>query len=101
MTEYYTIEIAGLKRDLPICRVNENLSICAFNMFGDVEITIAAAKALLEKVPKFDVILTPEAKAIPLAYEMSRQSNKKYIPARKTAKVDYDFCILFLPISYI
>ena len=42
--KYYTVTIAGLKRDLPICRINENLSIAAFVIFGDVELTIAAAR---------------------------------------------------------
>lgn len=87
MQKTYEITIAGLKRELPLCPVNEKLDIAAFILFGDVEITIAAAKALLEKCPEFDIILTPEAKSIPLAYEMSRQSGKKYIVARKGEKV--------------
>ena len=56
-------------------------------MFSDVELTVACAKALLEKLPEFDVIVTAEAKGIPLAYEMSRQSGKRYIPARKGPKL--------------
>ncbi len=85
--KYYQIEIEGLKRDLPICRISDKLSIAGFIMFGDVELTIATAKALIEKSPKFDVILTPEAKSIPLAYEMSRQTGKPYIVARKGPKL--------------
>ncbi len=85
--ETYTLNVAGLVRELPICKISDNLSIAAFIMFGDVELTIACAAALLEKVPAFDVIVTAEAKAIPLAYEMSRQSGKKYIPARKGKKL--------------
>ena len=53
---------------------------------GSGALTIACAKALLEKCPDFDVILTAEAKGIPLAYEMSRQSGKQWIPARKGVK---------------
>lgn len=87
MSDTYTIEIAGLTRELPICKISDDLSIAAFIMFGDVELTIACAKALIEKAPEFDVIVTAEAKAIPLAYEMSRQSGKKYIPARKGKKL--------------
>ncbi len=87
MPKTYTLHVAGLSRELPICKISENLSIAAFIMFGDVELTIACAKALLEKAPEFDVIVTAEAKAIPLAYEMSRQSGKKYIPARKGKKL--------------
>lgn len=87
MSDTYRLEVAGLVRDLPICKINDELSIAAFVMFGDVELTIACAKELLAKAPEFDVIVTAEAKAIPLAYEMSRQSGKKYIPARKGKKL--------------
>lgn len=86
MQEYYEIEIAGLKRQLPICPLNDKLSIAGFVMFSDVEITIATAKALIEKLPEHDIIVTAEAKGIPLAYEMSRQEGKKYIVMRKRKK---------------
>lgn len=85
--ETYKMKIAGLERELPIFKINDSLSIAAFILFGDVEITEACARELLKKVPEFDVILTPEAKSIPLAYEMSKQSGKKYIVARKGVKV--------------
>ncbi|MBQ6542968.1 MAG: adenine phosphoribosyltransferase [Clostridia bacterium] len=85
--KFYTADIAGLKRDLPICPLNDQLSIAGFVMFGDVELTVHAAEKLLAKVPEFDYILTPEAKSIPLAYEMSRQSGKKYFVARKKDKI--------------
>ena len=87
MAKTYTLHVAGLTRELPICKINDHLDIAAFIMFSDVELTIACAKALLEKCPDFDVILTAEAKGIPLAYEMSRQSGKQWIPARKGAKL--------------
>ena len=83
----YKIKIAGLQRELEKFSVNDNLDIAAFIFFGDVEVTVAAATELRKKVPTFDVILTPEAKSIPLAYEMSRQSGKKYVVARKGVKV--------------
>ncbi|MBQ2676763.1 MAG: adenine phosphoribosyltransferase [Clostridia bacterium] len=79
--------IAGLERELPIFPISDKVSIAAFIMFGDTEITVAAATELLKKVPEFDIILTPEAKSIPLAYEMSRQSSKPYIVARKGPKL--------------
>ena len=82
----YTIDIAGLKRDLPICPLNDSLAIGAFVMFGDVEITRHAAEKLLEKLPEGDYLIAPEAKAIPLIYEMSRQSGIPYLLARKKAK---------------
>ncbi len=87
MAETYKINIAGVERELRRFPVNDKLDIAAFILFGDTEITIAAADALLKKVPEFDFILTPEAKSIPLAYEMSRQSGKPYIVARKGVKV--------------
>ena len=83
----YEIDIAGLKRHLPICRVTDDLYIGAFVMFGDVELTIHCAKELLARVPEYDYLLAPEAKAIPLIYEMARQSGtNKYFVARKHAK---------------
>ena len=82
----YTIDIAGMKRDLTLYPITDDLCIAAFVIFGDVEITVHAAKELLKKAPDFEYILAPEAKAIPLAYEMSRQSGKPYIIARKKAK---------------
>lgn len=84
----YPIEIAGIKRELPICRVNDSLYIGAFVIFGDVELTIASAKALLEKAPAYDYMITAESKGIPLVYEMARQSGQnKYLLARKSAKL--------------
>jgi adenine phosphoribosyltransferase len=82
----YTIDVAGLKKELTLFPVTEDLYIAAFVIFGDVEMTVHAAKELLKKAPEFDYIVAPEAKAIPLAYEMSRQSGKPYIVARKKAK---------------
>ena len=87
MAKTYTMEIAGVKRELPLCPVSDKLDIAAFILFGDVEVTVKAAEELLKKCPEFDYILTPEAKSIPLAYEMSRQSGKKYFVARKKPKV--------------
>ncbi len=87
MQEYYELHVAGLSRQLPICPLNEKLSIAGFVMFSDVELTVACAEALLKKAPDFDVIVTAESKGIPLAYEMSRQCGKKYILARKMKKL--------------
>ena len=87
MSKSYEMEIAGLKRELPLCPVSDSLDIAAFVIFGDVEVTVKASEELLKRVPEFDYILTPEAKSIPLAYEIARQSGKRYIVARKRAKV--------------
>lgn len=88
MPETYKMTIAGLERELVICPLNEKLSIAAFIMFSDVELTVACAEQLLKKCPNdFDVILTAESKGIPLAYEMARQSGKPYVVARKSVKL--------------
>ncbi|MDO5829268.1 MAG: hypothetical protein Q4Q25_03855, partial [Methanocorpusculum sp.] len=81
------MKIAGLERELEKFPINDHLDIAAFIIFGDVELTIKGCEELLKKVPDFDVILTPEAKSIPIAYEMSRQSGKPYVVARKGLKV--------------
>ena len=83
----YEIDIAGLKRELPICKVTDDLYIGAFVMFGDVELTVHCAEELLKRAPEYDYLIAPEAKAIPLLYEMARQSGaEKYFLARKVAK---------------
>ena len=87
MAEYYTMKIAGLTRNLEKFPVNDKLDIAAFIIFGDVELTVKGCGELLKRVPEFDVILTPEAKSIPIAYELARQSEKPYIVARKGVKV--------------
>jgi len=85
---YYHMTIAGLERDLPICPLNENLSIAGFVIFGDPELTVACARELLDRAPAYDYIITAEAKGIPLAHEMARQAgNRKYFLARKGPKL--------------
>ena len=83
----YDIDIAGLKRSLPLCRLNDELYIGAFVLFGDVEFTVHCAAELLKRAPDYDYLIAPEAKAIPLIYEMARQSAaEKYFLARKKPK---------------
>ena len=84
----YTIKVAGLTRHLPICKVNDSLSIGAFVIFGDVELTVRCAEALLAIAPEHDYMISPEAKSIPLIYEMARQSGiNRYFLARKSPKL--------------
>ena len=88
MKNFYPIEIAGVKRNLRLFNVNDNLKIAAFILFGDVEIAVASAKALLEIAPEYDILVTAEAKSIPLICEMARQAgDNDYIIARKAPKV--------------
>ena len=84
----YEIDIAGLKRQLPILPLNKNLSIAAFVIFGDPELSTAAAKELLARAPEYDYLITAEAKGIPLVHEMARLAgNQKYFLARKGPKL--------------
>ena len=85
---YYRMNVAGLERDLPICKVSDSLYIAGFVIFGDQELTVACARELLKKAPEYDYIITAEAKGIPLAHEMARQSGAaKYFLARKGPKL--------------
>lgn len=85
---YHTMTIAGVQRDLPICKVSDDLYIGAFVIFGDVELTVKTAEALLKKAPEYDYMISAEAKGIPLIYEMARQSGQnKYFLARKAPKL--------------
>ena len=91
MPMYYEIDIAGLKRQLPLCKVTDDLYIGAFIMFSDVEITKACAAELLKRAPEFDVLVTAEAKGIPLCYEMARQAGTdNYVIARKGPKLNME-----------
>lgn len=86
--KYYHMTIAGCERDLPLCPLNDQLMIGAFVIFGDPELTTAAATELLARVPEYDYLITAEAKGIPLAHEMARLAgNQKYMLARKGPKL--------------
>ena len=85
---HYPIAVAGLKRDLPLFPISDELQIAAFIMLGDQELTVACASALLEKAPEYDYMLTAEAKGIPLIHEMARQAGAaRYFVARKKMKL--------------
>ena len=85
---HYKMTIAGVERDLPLCKINDDLYIAGFVIFGDIEMTTRAAKALLDVAPEYDVVITAESKGIPLVYEMARANNDpKYIVARKKVKL--------------
>ncbi len=88
MKEFYRIEVAGLQRDLPVCRINDELCIGAFVIFGDVELTEACARGLNKIAPPHDIMITAESKGIPLVYEMARQQGvNEYVVARKGVKL--------------
>src|SRR6202142_47291 len=86
--ETYSIEIAGLKRDLHLFEIKPGLRIAILNILGDTELVQACARELAKKLKdiKFDVLVTPEAKSIPLAYALSAEMKKPYVILRKTYK---------------
>jgi len=84
----YKMKIAGLDRELPLCELNDDLYIAAFVIFGDPELTVAAASELLKRAPEYDYLISAEAKGIPLVHEMARQhGDSKYFLARKAPKL--------------
>lgn len=89
----YKINIAGVERDLIKYPVSDKLDIAAFIMFGDVEVTEKAAAELLKICPEHDVVVSAEAKGIPLCYEMARQGCREYVIARKSVKVYMRNCV--------
>jgi len=86
--ETYAVEIAGLKRDLRLFEVKPGLKIAILNILGDTELVQACAKALGKglKAIKFDILVTAEAKSIPLIHALSVETKKPYIVLRKAYK---------------
>ena len=88
MNQSYEMKVAGLTRQLPLCKVSDDLYIGAFVIFGDVELTSASARELLKIAPEHDIMITAESKGIPLVFEMARQSGEnQYLIARKAPKL--------------
>lgn len=85
--ETYTLKIGEVTRKLPIIALSDSLSIASFVILGDTEIVEASATKLKDKLPEIDVLITAEAKGIPLVYELAKQLNiPRYIVARKSIK---------------
>jgi adenine phosphoribosyltransferase len=86
--DIYTVEIAGLKRDLRLFEIKPGLKIAILNILGDTELVEACAKELALKLRKveYDVLVTAEAKSIPLAYALSVETKKPYVVLRKAYK---------------
>jgi adenine phosphoribosyltransferase len=86
--ETYTVEIAGLIRHFPLFEVAPGVRIAIFNMLGDTYVVKAAAAALAERLKgtPAHVLITAEAKSIPLIYEMSALMGLPYVVLRKTYK---------------
>ena len=85
--ETHPVKIGGLTRQLPLFEVAPGIKIAIFNMLGDTEVIQAAAAALAKRLPKdAQVLITAEAKSIPLAHAMSVESSLPYVVLRKSYK---------------
>lgn len=86
--ETYAVEIAGLKRNLRLFEIKPGLKIAILNILGDTELVGACAKELAEKLngTTYDVLVTAEAKSIPLVYALSVETKKPYVVLRKSYK---------------
>ncbi len=86
--ETYAVEIAGLKRDLRLFEIKPGLKIAILNILGDTELVQACAKELAQKLKDtdYDLLVTAEAKSIPLVYALSVETKKPYVVLRKTYK---------------
>jgi adenine phosphoribosyltransferase len=83
----YPVEIAGVRRELPIVQVGPDVAVALLNLLGDTELTEAAAEELAKRLPpEVETLVTPEVKAVPLAHALSRITGKPYVVARKTEK---------------
>ncbi len=87
MEKTYEMLVAGVKRDLPIIPISEGLAIASFVILGDTELVCEAAKELVNQLPEADILVTAEAKGIPLVFEVSRLLGmERYVVARKSIK---------------
>jgi len=86
--ETHAVDVAGVKRNLPLFEVKPGLKIAVVNILGDTELVEAAAKGLAQKLAKvtYEVLITAEAKSIPLVHALSVQTRKPYVVLRKTYK---------------
>ncbi len=84
----HTVQVAGVRRELPLFQVAPKLSIAVLNLLGDTELVQACAGAMKEKLAgyDYDILVTPEAKSIPLAHALSVETRKPYVVLRKTYK---------------
>jgi len=89
MSKTYPVEIAGLKRELPLVEVAPGVTIALLNILGDTELVRACAHALAKQLEgvDYDVLVTAEAKSIPLIYALSVETSKPYVVLRKSYKI--------------
>lgn len=88
MNEHHTIKIAGIERALPLFEIKRGVRIAILNILGDVELTQRAAVALAKKLAALggEVLVTAEAKSIPLAHALAAEMGLPYVVLRKQYK---------------
>ncbi len=86
--ESYLISVAGVERVLPLFEVAPGVRIAILNILGDTELVQACAAALAARLDPvhYDVLVTAEAKSIPLIHALSIETGKPYVVLRKTYK---------------
>lgn len=94
MRKTYRLEICGLTRDLPIIADSPGVSIASFVILGDTELVTTVAPEIVKSLPPVDVIISAEAKGIPLVHEVSRLLGMNYIVARKSIKAYMDGAVI-------
>ena len=84
----YSVDIAGVHRELPLFEIKPGLRIAILNILGDTELVTACARSLAEKLSAldYDVVVTAESKSIPLAHALSVENHKPYVVLRKSYK---------------
>lgn len=85
---HFPVNVHGVERQLPLFQVAPGVTIAVLNILGDTELTLAAAKGLAARLPadKYDVLVTAEAKSIPLIHALAVETNKPYVVLRKSYK---------------
>lgn len=87
MESTYRLQVAGLARELPVVKISDKLCIASFVILGDTELVCKAAPEVVKRLPEVDILITAEAKGIPLVFEISRLLDmNRYIVARKSIK---------------
>lgn len=103
MVDFYEIEIAGVKRKLPLMAVGKKTKLAQFNIVGDVELVEKVSDALVAKLKKFqfDFLVGPEVKVVPLIHELAKKLGQKhYIICRKSVKPYMVSPIILKPLPY-
>ena len=86
--EVFSVEVAGITRDLPLMEIKPGVRIAILNILGDYEFVNAASAELAEMLAgkDIDVLVTAEAKSIPLAHALSTTMKVPYVVLRKSHK---------------